>query len=232
MAGIRRGAGAAVAGRRGGGAFCAGRPLSAQPAPQQTAGRHGVRRKAPLSFHEFTPARGMITEERRLKAATASASSVLVGLHRADQALSDRCLCLLLKNSRDSVYRGRPFTTSWRCTMTIKASLVATVAASFIGFFALVQPASAAPRHTSASTPAATELRAAMRKLWEDHITYARNYIISELADLPDKDGVAKRLLRNQDEIGHAIKPFYGGNASERLASLLRDHILIATEVW
>ena len=75
------------------------------------------------------------------------------------------------------------------------------------------------------------ELRAAMRKLWEDHITYTRNYIISALAGLPDSNAVATRLLANQDEIGDAIKPFYGEAAGETLATLLREHILIAAEV-
>jgi hypothetical protein len=37
----------------------------------------------------------------------------------------------------------------------------------------------------------------AMRKLWEEHITYTRNYIISALAGLEDADKVAERLLRN-----------------------------------
>jgi len=77
----------------------------------------------------------------------------------------------------------------------------------------------------------AGELKMAMRKLWEDHITYTRNYIISALAELPDTDAVAKRLLKNQDDIGDAIKPYYGENAGNKLATLLRDHILIATEV-
>ena len=74
-------------------------------------------------------------------------------------------------------------------------------------------------------------LKMAMRKLWEDHITFTRNYIISAVADLPDGDAVAKRLLKNQDDIGDAIKPFYGDDAGKKLSALLRDHILIATEV-
>ena len=77
----------------------------------------------------------------------------------------------------------------------------------------------------------AVEVRMTMRKLWEDHITYTRNYIISALADLPDGDAVAKRLLKNQDDIGDAIKPYYGDEAGQKLSSLLRDHILVATEV-
>jgi hypothetical protein len=75
------------------------------------------------------------------------------------------------------------------------------------------------------------DLRMAMRKLWEDHIVYTRNYIISALADLEDAGKIAERLLRNQDDIGDAIKPVYGDAAGKKLASLLRDHILVATEV-
>ena len=75
------------------------------------------------------------------------------------------------------------------------------------------------------------ELNMAMRKLWEEHITYTRNYIISALANLEDISKVAERLLKNQDDIGDAIKPVYGVEAGKKLAVLLRDHILIATDV-
>jgi phage terminase Nu1 subunit (DNA packaging protein) len=84
---------------------------------------------------------------------------------------------------------------------------------------------------TSASSGAAGELKGAMRKLWEEHIVYTRNYIISALAALPDTDAVAQRLLRNQDDIGNAIKPYYGDAGGAKLSTLLRDHITIATEV-
>jgi hypothetical protein len=87
-----------------------------------------------------------------------------------------------------------------------------------------------APMHDT-KAEAAVEVKMAVRKLWEDHITYTRNYIISALADLPDSDAVAGRLLKNQDDIGDAIKPYYGEDAGKKLAALLRDHILIATEV-
>src|SRR4030043_348138 len=80
-------------------------------------------------------------------------------------------------------------------------------------------------------TKSAVDLRMAMRKLWEDHITYTRNYIISALADLEDTGKVAERLLKNQDDIGDAIKPIYGNDAGKKLAALLRDHILIAADI-
>ena len=63
-----------------------------------------------------------------------------------------------------------------------------------------------------------------MRKLWEDHITYTRNYIISALAGLPDENAVAERLLRNQDDIGNAIKPYYGDKAGINCRSVPRPH--------
>src|SRR5688500_16927621 len=70
-----------------------------------------------------------------------------------------------------------------------------------------------------------------MRKLWEDHITWTRQFIVSSLADIPDASFAAARLLQNQTDIGNAIKPFYGDAAGDQLTALLRDHILIAAEI-
>ena len=71
----------------------------------------------------------------------------------------------------------------------------------------------------------------AMRKLWEDHITWTRLVIIGTFEDLPDLGPTTQRLLQNQEDIGDAIKPFYGDAAGEQLSALLRDHILIAAEI-
>jgi len=83
----------------------------------------------------------------------------------------------------------------------------------------------------SCYSKAEIDLQLNMRKLWEDHIVYTRSYITSALAGLEDEDAVSQRLLKNQDDIGKAIKPYYGQDAADRLAALLKDHILIATEV-
>jgi hypothetical protein len=98
------------------------------------------------------------------------------------------------------------------------------------GKIAAVPEPQATVQAASPEAPSAG-LKTAMRKLWEEHIVYTRNYIISALAGLPDADAVAQRLLRNQDDIGNAIKPYYGDAAGAKLSTLLRDHITIATEV-
>jgi len=74
-------------------------------------------------------------------------------------------------------------------------------------------------------------LRDAMRKLWEDHITWTRVFIISAVADLPDKAAATERLLQNQVDIGNAIKPLYGEPAGNKLTALLKEHITTAAEV-
>src|ERR1041385_7372930 len=71
----------------------------------------------------------------------------------------------------------------------------------------------------------------AMRKLWEDHITWTRVFIISAAADLPDKAAATERLLQNQVDIGNAIKPYYGEAAGNQLTTLLKEHITTAAEI-
>jgi hypothetical protein len=71
----------------------------------------------------------------------------------------------------------------------------------------------------------------AMRKLWEDHITWTRLFIVSATADLPDLQATTDRLLRNQSDIGDAIKPYYGRAAGAQLTELLRGHILTAADI-
>jgi hypothetical protein len=70
------------------------------------------------------------------------------------------------------------------------------------------------------------EFNKTMRKLWEDHITWTRLYIVSAAGNLPDKDATAQRLLQNQADIGNAISGFYGDAAGAKLTALLKDHIL------
>src|SRR5688500_3950768 len=79
----------------------------------------------------------------------------------------------------------------------------------------------------------AEAFRAEMRRLWEDHIVWTRQYIVSAAtfeSDLPDLGPTADRLFLNQTHIGQAVAPFYGADAGEALTALLSEHIAIAAK--
>ena len=82
-----------------------------------------------------------------------------------------------------------------------------------------------------ADQTAEAEFHDAMRKLWEDHVTWTRLAIISIVDDLPDMQVTVDRLLQNQVDIGDGIKPFYGDEAGTRLTELLSEHIVIAADI-
>src|SRR5262245_54220866 len=84
---------------------------------------------------------------------------------------------------------------------------------------------------TSGSTMPAAVLRQDMRKLWSDHVYWTRDYIIAAVDDKPDAKAAADRLLKNQDDIGHAVAVYYGPPAGTKLTGLLKDHITIAVDL-
>jgi len=71
----------------------------------------------------------------------------------------------------------------------------------------------------------------AMRKLWTDHVTWTRLYIVSAVAGLPDTKATTDRLLQNQADIGSVVADFYGKPAGDQLPALLRTHITTAAEL-
>lgn len=75
------------------------------------------------------------------------------------------------------------------------------------------------------------DLKMAERQLWIEHVLWTRDFIISDIESLEDKDAVLERLLKNQDDIGNSIKPYYGEEAGNKLAALLREHIELAGQV-
>ena len=101
----------------------------------------------------------------------------------------------------------------------IAAALLAAAAVLVSGALAGTQKMSAVAFHD------------AMRKLWEDHVTWTRLAIVSLVAGLPDTSATVDRLMKNQADIGDAIRPFYGDAAGDRLTALLKDHIAIAAEI-
>src|SRR5688572_11992675 len=87
------------------------------------------------------------------------------------------------------------------------------------------------PAHGTALTQKQAALHSEMRRLWEDHVTWTRLAIVSLTTGSPDTGATVARLLRNQTDIGNAVKPFYGKAAGETLTRQLRTHILIAADL-
>ncbi|HXF97364.1 MAG TPA: hypothetical protein VNJ46_01995 [Gaiellaceae bacterium] len=101
---------------------------------------------------------------------------------------------------------------------------------------ALLVPAGGAGRAHAAPAPAprtekVVALHRAMDRLWQDHVTWTRMVIVSFAAGAPDLQPAITRLLRNQADIGNAIKPYYGAAAGRALTALLKTHIRQAVPV-
>jgi hypothetical protein len=108
--------------------------------------------------------------------------------------------------------------------LTALVALFSALAAlAFSGGMDMAQAHSNKPHHAQHSqpalTPKAVAFRMDMRKLWEDHITWTRMAIIGLEEGTPDADASVARLLRNQVDIGDAVKPFYGKTAGNATTS-------------
>ena len=89
-------------------------------------------------------------------------------------------------------------------------------------------------RAAGGGTPALTKvvaLHETMDRLWTDHVSWTRNVIVDFDANAPNLKPDLARLLRNQVDIGNAIKPYYGAAAGNQLTGLLRTHIMEAVPV-
>lgn len=102
----------------------------------------------------------------------------------------------------------------------------------FLGLLIVISiPLTAQAKEQLSSSKASCELMMAEQKLWIDHVLWTRNFIISDLTSLEDKEMVLDRLLQNQDDIGDSIKSYYGEEAGNQLSKLLREHIVLAGQV-
>jgi hypothetical protein len=113
------------------------------------------------------------------------------------------------------------------------AAVVAMIAALAAAVVLLVagSKAHAGAAQGTLSTSKVVALHEAMDKLWTDHVTYTRLVIIDFDANSPELKPHIARLLRNQVDIGNAIKPYYGGAAGRKLTALLQTHIKLAVPV-
>jgi hypothetical protein len=113
-----------------------------------------------------------------------------------------------------------------------RLAIVAALALALTGLAVALAPSGHNHDTVSAASRAdRTAFHDDMRQLWEDHIVWTRMAIISIVDDRPDQPFAVERLLQNQDDIGNAIKPFYGEAAGDALTALLREHIVGAADL-
>ena len=118
---------------------------------------------------------------------------------------------------------------------TLIAVFAALVALAVSGGHDASAHGSSSHQTSSTTTPTVSAkqlaLRLEMRRLWHEHTEWTRLAIVSLTTDAPDTQATVARLLRNQADIGNAIKPFYGAAAGNQLTTLLREHIAIAADL-
>lgn len=114
----------------------------------------------------------------------------------------------------------------------VSAVIIALIIGGIAGYFVSGQKFPTIPAvSTSGINQKELTLQDGMRKLWEDHITWTRLYIVEALAGNKGVNNTAARLLKNQEDIGNAIKPYYGNDAGNKLTTLLKEHIMGAVEI-
>lgn len=126
----------------------------------------------------------------------------------------------------------------------VSAIALTSVLAVSGGFLAACGNSSEAATHTSdaashskvvskdsSSFAKKVALYQAMDALWSDHMQYTYDTVNAFFTNEAELQPTLDRLLKNQVDIGNAIKPYYGEEAGNALSELLTTHIKDAVPV-
>ncbi|QHS08789.1 hypothetical protein [Sinimarinibacterium sp. NLF-5-8] len=119
--------------------------------------------------------------------------------------------------------------------MTLVAVAAAGVSLSACAATAAPAPAPAHAAHAvqpaGLRTASQSALYSAMQGLWAQHMEWTYAAVTAAVTHPAAYNATAARLLKNQEDIGNAIKPFYGAAAGDALTKLLKEHIAAAVGV-
>lgn len=127
--------------------------------------------------------------------------------------------------------RTAPFDAGENMTKKLQSLPMLVLMGSLVACASAPTPAQVRSAQPAAMSTSALELRQGMRELWSDHVVWTRAYIVAAVAGDPSASSALDRLMRNQEDLGNAIVPYYGAPAGARLTQLLKEHISIAGEL-
>lgn len=78
---------------------------------------------------------------------------------------------------------------------------------------------------TSPDGPKVQALHVGMRVLWMQRTAWLRDWLVATIGKGADANAAAQRLMKNQADMGDAIKPFYGDAAGAQLTTLLQQGV-------
>ncbi len=85
--------------------------------------------------------------------------------------------------------------------------------------------------YTQQYNPGQHQLQCTLQRLWIEHVLWTRAFIISTAFSLPDLNYTTNRLLRNPTDFANVLRPLYGDSIAKRFEELLREHLLIASQL-
>lgn len=90
----------------------------------------------------------------------------------------------------------------------------------------------ASPQHFSNGTIKAEQILSdRFRLLWEQHVYWTRQLILSMVFDLPDTEFVTNRLLRNPKDFAAVLRLFFEEDVVSKFVELFTEHLTIAAEL-
>ena len=104
-------------------------------------------------------------------------------------------------------------------------SLAGALALALVMGAALPLQAADAPAASATLAPAAPQLHAAMRALWQGHVQQTRDYALAvEAGDAAGATRAAESVVANAKQIADAVAGFYGKDAGAAMLDLLAGH--------